>query len=53
MEACGSYRYQDVVSKKLELNLLNTVDQQVPSAVVIVLLHSQHQKVKRKFQKLS
>ena len=32
-------------------NLLNTEDQWVPSAVVMVLLYSQYEKVKRKILK--
>ena len=54
MEACGSYRNQACGKQETwTSNLLNTEDQWVSSAIVMVLHHSQHQKAKRKFLKLS
>ena len=53
MEGCGSYRnYGCDRQKTLTSNLLNIEDQWVSFAVVMVLLHREHQKVKRKFWKL-
>ena len=53
METRDSYRNRGCGKQEiLTLNLLNTEDQWVLSAVVMLLLHSQHQKGKKKILKV-
>ena len=54
MEASGSYRNQGCGKQQTWIsNLLNTEDHRVPSAVIMALLYSQHQKGKRKSEILA